>query len=328
MQTSAKQFTSSIFLDNLFINFPLWFPLTYIFLIINFPSYSKYIFITSLFLFAETHFASTWLYFFDKDNWIWIKKNFYRIVFIPFFFLMLSILIWFFSPPLILLIHYLASGWHVTKQSTGILKIYGVNTKTYIFLVYLVSFICLVIGLSNPGILAQGENILILNKFFYFFFLGYALILYLSSKGHLNKYISNLLPFTTGITIYIPILFFKDLGTATAVGVGMHWCQYLAIIWSSRIRKKQINYKSFFSYKIFPEISRLIFIVFYSLLMSGLSVYGMPKQTEGEVNFSFIYLIPIMFQLFHFYIDGYIWRFSDPHIKKNILPYLFKKNNF
>ena len=41
----------------------------------------------------------------------------------------------------------------------------------------------------------------------------------------------------TGLTIYLPILFFKDLATATALGVGMHWCQYIAIMWSSYFRK-------------------------------------------------------------------------------------------
>ena len=43
-----------------------------------------------------------------------------------------------------------------------------------------------------------------------------------------KKFIKGIL--ITGIIIYLPILFFKDLSTATAVGVGMHWIQYISII--------------------------------------------------------------------------------------------------
>ena len=131
MVSSSRQITSNSLFDNLFINFPIWFPLLYIFLAVNIPSISIYVFIGVLFLFAETHFASTWLFFFDKENWSWIKKNSYRIIFLPLYFSILFIFTWFFSPTLIIYLHYLASGWHVTNQSIGILKIYSFR-KSYI----------------------------------------------------------------------------------------------------------------------------------------------------------------------------------------------------
>ena len=163
MQLNSRQITSYLLLDNLFINFPIWFPLGYIFLILNFPFLSKYLFIGSLFLFAETHFASTWLFFFNRENWIWIKRNLYKLLYLPSYFLFITIFIWSVSPQSILLIHYIASGWHVTKQSTGILKIYDVGFKPYIFLVTLVSTICLAFGLLNPGILNQEFNLSIVK---------------------------------------------------------------------------------------------------------------------------------------------------------------------
>ena len=36
-----------------------------------------------------------------------------------------------------------------------------------------------------------------------------------------------------------------------------------------------------------------------------------------------IYLIPILFQLMHFYIDMFIWKFSNKHTTENLNPYIF-----
>ena len=133
------------------------------------------------------------------------------------------------------------------------------------------------------------------------------------------------MPFFTGMVIYLPILFFKDLATATAVGVGMHWIQYLSIMWSSYLRRAN-SYKNLNS-KVIKKKSvylRLIFIFTYSLIMTIFALTGMPSSNESSNQFSFFYLIPLVFQLYHFYIDGFIWKFSDKHIKKSVLPFLFK----
>ena len=37
-----------------------------------------------------------------------------------------------------------------------------------------------------------------------------------------------------------------------------------------------------------------------------------------------IYLVPIFFQLMHFYIDMFVWRFSKSHTRENLNPYLFR----
>ena len=175
MKTEVRSITSKIFLDNLFINFPLWFPIGYFFLVLNFPNYRSLLFVFSLFLFAETHFASTWLFFFDKQNWGWLRNNFYEFFLLPIYCSILISFTWFVSPSLILVLHYLASGWHVTKQSTGVLKIYGVNPKIYQFLVYFCSFACLGVGLKSPGILSKSFNTDSINSY-----LIISLIIYIS----------------------------------------------------------------------------------------------------------------------------------------------------
>ena len=324
LHVNYKQITSSKLLDNLVINFPLWFPITYIFLALNFPSFTKILFISSLFLFAETHFASTWLFFFDKENWAWVKTNFYKVIFVPLYVLSLIIIAWFFSPSFVVLAHYIASGWHVTRQSDGIMKLYGLKTKIYTWIVYFVSFLCLGVGIKQPGLLASKVNIDVINILICFSLVLYFLILYLNKLGRLSNILVTSLPILTGISIYLPILFFKDLFTATAIGVGMHWCQYMALIFSSYLRKKSSNGEN---QNYSSNYSRFIFIFSYAFLMTSLAVMGMPNINTENSQYSFIYIIPLLFQFYHFYIDGYIWKFSDPHIRQSVYRYLYKPSN-
>ena len=319
MPKSNPSITKNNLLDNLFIVFPFWFPIIYILIAFNYPSLSKYLFIATLFLFAETHFASTWLFFFDKENWTWLKNNSYNIFFIPLYVISLIFLIFLVNPSLVIIFHYLASGWHVTRQSIGILKIYRIPNKYYQKLIYIISFSSLAIGLKHPGVLADqlnyNTNIITIVSFLF-----YLTIIFLASTDKLNQKIKNFMPVFTGIYIYLPLLFFKNLSVATAVGVGMHWCQYLAIIWSLYLRKSKFNKNSFTKIGIYRN---LIFICIYSLAMTFFALRGMPDFTSEGPNYSLIYLIPISFQLYHFYIDGFIWKFSDKHISNSVKPYIF-----
>lgn len=329
MENISPSITKNDLFDNLFIKFPLWFPILYIYLISNFPSLTNFLFIFTLFLFAETHFASTWFFFFDKDNWKWLKKNSYYVFFIPIYVAFIVVLIWFYNPSLIIIFHYLASGWHVTRQSVGLLNIYRVFNKIYTFLIYAISFLSLAIGLKNPGLLSDFASDYT-NEFLLLFFLIYISVIYYSVTGRIRKNMQQILPFFTGIYIYLPLLFFKNISIATAIGVGMHWCQYLAIIWSTYLRKykNKTNYRENGNFKINKFIfPRLIFVLLYALVMTGLGIYGMKDfKSLDNNNYSILFLIPLISQLYHFYMDGFIWRFSDKHIKVSIKPYIFSKN--
>ena len=79
MSSESNIITNNKFTDNLLINFPFWFPLLYLTLIFNFPFLSSLILFSSYLLFAETHFASTWLFLFNKSNRIWFKDNIFKL---------------------------------------------------------------------------------------------------------------------------------------------------------------------------------------------------------------------------------------------------------
>ena len=321
-----KVITKNFLLDNLLINFPLWFPLIYVSIVINFPTAAKFIFIASLFLFAETHFASTWLFFFDSENWQWLKTNFYKIFFIPLYTLILVFIVWLFSPTTVIIIHYLASGWHVTRQSAAIQNIYGLKNRFYNLSIYIVSFACLVIGLNKPGLLANLLNLYQTNFILFTASAIYFGVIYLNFRNLLSNTIKSFMPIITGILIYLPILFFEDLATATAVGVGMHWCQYLAIMWFKFLRKKSLmNVMNNFK-KDNKIIKYILFVFTYASIMTALTVIGINNQTDVKIKYNLLYMIPLSFQLYHFYIDGFIWKFSDQHIRKSVLPFMFLTN--
>ena len=313
--------------DAIFVYSPLWFPILYLALIINIPQISSIIFIASLFIFAETHFATTFLFLFDKSNLNWAKKNFYELFIQPLFLIILFIFLWNINPIIVLILHYIASGWHVTRQSVGITKLAKNKRKTNFYLIYFVSFFCLLVGLINPGILVLEISKKYLNIILFSTFFFYILGIYFSSKSSNNFINKNNLSILTGVSIYLPLLFFKDIALALAIGVGMHWVQYLGLTLTTNGRRLlTLNKKNLLikNRKLFYITS---FILLYSLLMTSFTLIGLREVSDKSSNLYYLYLIPILFQFYHFYIDRYLWRFSDEHIKKNVLPYIFKKNN-
>ena len=109
----------------------------------------------------------------------------------------------------------------------------------------------------------------------------------------------------------------------------MHWCQYLALMWSIKIKKRnEVKNEIKNSSKFFHNLKiNLLFVMFYSFIMTSLAYLGMPSQNFINRDYSIFYVIPIIFQLYHFYIDGFIWQFSNKHIKKSVGSYIFSKQN-
>ncbi len=316
-----KSITKGFLTDNIFIFYPFWFPIIYLLFIVNIPSIAPYLFLLVLFLFAETHFASTWLFFFDRQNWGWIKENSYKFIFLPIYFVAAIFLIWRFNNGLVLIFHYLASGWHVTRQSIGILKLSKNNNLITSFLTYGISFFCLGVGLIKPGLLALSLNGILANIILFSLIFIYLLSIFRITDGS-RRFFSLL----TGVSIYLPLLFIDNLGIATALGVGMHWCQYLALMWSIKIRKSNLINKEITKkpYRLKNNFKlNLMFVLIYALFMTSLAFFGMPNREYNNGNYSILYLIPIIFQLYHFYVDGFIWQFSNDHIKKSVAAYMF-----
>ena len=106
-------------------------------------------------------------------------------------------------------------------------------------------------------------------------------------------------------------MFVDQIFDAAVIGVGAHWCQYLAI-----------NYKVYF-YKEVMKPTKLViilsFIFIYSLFMT---YYGYTYLFDDNV-INFLILLPLTAHMFHFYTDAFIWKFSDEHIRNTVGKKLF-----
>ena len=95
----------------------------------------------------------------------------------------------------------------------------------------------------------------------------------------------------------------------------MHWCQYLAI-----------NYKVYFSNSAVFDYRKKIYILslilIYSVIMSMLGY----KSNFYPDLITITLMIPLSGQFIHYYLDAFIWKFSDDHIRNSVGKRLFDTN--
>ena len=129
-----------------FILFPIWILPVYLFFS-NIIESQEYVFLVFLILFGETHFASTFLFYFEKKNHHYIKSNLHIMVIIPIIILMVYFVIGFIDFRSAILLGAVASGFHVTRQSIGIQRLYSQSRNVfYEYITYASSFLFIFIG--------------------------------------------------------------------------------------------------------------------------------------------------------------------------------------
>ena len=113
--------------------------------------------------------------------------------------------------------------------------------------------------------------------------------------------------------IFMPILFVEKPIHAILLGVTMHYSQYIFIsakVFAGRGKNKLFGSKF------------LIYILFYGLIMGFLT----SQNHIGDDFSKNLILIPLIGQMLHFYLDGFLWKFSEKHNRENTLRYIFQKN--
>jgi hypothetical protein len=319
-QGTTKIYNSSKLEYNLLIS-PLWVSISYICLITLFPDQKVLIFTFFVLLLGETHFAATWLFFTIPENRSWISKKTIKLIVVPTSLILIFIFIGIWNLQFAVILTGVASGIHVTRQSIGIAKIYGMGKNTLDTLaIYFFSAVFLVVGAVRFVLkdfltenLKWNINLEVLGVQLLIMTLSLILVAYLIlSKKSIQLKISIL----TGALIYSPYAFVAESQDAVAIGVGMHWCQYLALTYKIYLDKQfKENPKS--------VSSKIIFVVIYTCIMTGItSKLGKTFSWDSK-----IILFPLSLQMYHFYLDAFIWKFSDPEIRFNIGGRLFKKAN-
>ncbi len=315
-------------LDFFLIQFPIWIPILFLSVTNLFPELYKVVLILYL-IFGEIHFGSTFIFFLDKKYRELFQDEKYIFLFWPILIILFCIFFSFvFSVSAVLFLILLFNFYHVNRQSIGILKLYG-NTKNQtlnnhsIFLLYTISFSLCLIGVLK--FIFKSELYFYysskINLIIIFLIIISILYIFINLIKSNNKDFSLLTNFSTGVLIFSPVLFCNNIIDVFAIGVGMHYMQYIAITWTVFHRKAVKKYES--GDKQFIKIGSLKKIIFYLLFYSILMVYFSNLNIEYKNEQIGIYLIPILFQLMHFYIDMFIWKFSSKHTRENLNPYIF-----
>lgn len=303
-----------------FILFPIWILPLYFFTN-NFFS-AEVTFLIFLILLGESHFASTFLFFFDNQNKDYIKNNKFILIYAPITICILYFIFGLFYFEYAVLLGAIASGIHVTRQSIGVSRIYTTERKNFFeMLIYFSSFLFMFVGFyrfydDGFNLLVNFFNlktffenyilIFINNKNFLIFITIFLGSIALIEKTNYKKKLINL----TGVILYAPYCFVGNIYDAIIIGVGAHWSQYLLI-----------NYKVYF-YKnndVSKKIKNILFIIIYAITMSFIGY----KQFFSNDFIKMLILIPMTGSFFHYYIDAFIWRFSIKEIRENIGSRLF-----
>ena len=124
----------------------------------------------------------------------------------------------------------------------------------------------------------------------------------------------NFLTMIAGVLIFFPVCFVSNPVHAIIMGVTMHYSQYLYL--TSKVIKKRSEISTSENKNYF--IRFIAIIIFYSLVMSILSIFG---KNDSEFLRNLIF-IPITGQMLHFYLDSQLWKFSESHNRENILKHL------
>lgn len=334
---NSRQIYQSNSLDQMLICCPVLVPATYMLLLAQFPSYQALIFLAFVVLLGETHFGLTWLFFLDRRNLAWALRKPLFSVAIPAAltggFLAVYYLV---DSALAILLSAVFSAYHVTMQSAGIARLYGGRTPASALAVKVIlgsSAICLFVGFlrfynpffdSGASLHAVAPSLGPRTAGLTLMACVIAAVCFIG-RLHREQASDNLLLATvTGSLLYSPYLFASRPEHAIAMGVGMHWCQYVAItVPLYRRRSEDAGYAdaSLLKWK-FSQLA--VAVLSYAVLMGYLRIdHDMAALGTYDYAISPLIVIPLVLQNLHYYSEMFTWKFSDPHIRDNVGKFVF-----
>ena len=299
-------------IDFLLIKFPIFFPIAYYILLISSPSYENYLILFTLLFLAEPHFGATWPFMVDKKNNYIKKENSLTLIYFPILICVFCLAGFFLFSSLFFLIFYLANFFHVTRQSAGISKLYikDLNQKKFQEIsLYLYGAILFIIGFFRFYYPVITESEIIIISLSMIVLLIFFLIVHLKLFGT-----NEIFTFITGMIIFYPMCFVSNPIHAIIMGVTMHYSQYLILTYQVKKRRNILDTKKI-KYYFFS------FVLIYGIIMTSFSSLGNNSDTIVKN----LIIIPIIGQMIHFYLDSFLWKFSNKNVRQSTLPFIFSK---
>ena len=304
-------------IDLVFIKFPVFFPLIYLSFLFRFPEHEYVIAFLVIGFLGEPHFGATWTVFFDKKVRDYAAEKNSHFLYGCAVVALLTIMFFLFLQNIFYLLYFAFNVFHVTRQSVGIYSLFTKNEVEKKFQILVVYYCNMAVATAVVAYLMLG----VINKNMAFNMgAAYLVLASIITVYQYKKYhnLENALTTLTGLIIFAPSFFVDKPLHAILAGVTMHYSQYLCITLKLYLAKKsnqvpltKISFGSLITSKYF------ILIMTYAISATAITVLSSTKENV----FSTLLLVPILGQVLHFYIDGLIWRFSVPEVRRlNLKP--------
>jgi hypothetical protein len=348
----SVEYVHGLRFDLIFFLAPFWASLVYMGALAAFPAHEALVFVLAYVLLQETHFASTWTVYLDSRNREQYAQRRSVYYWVPLAIMVGCVLLaWSVSLKLVMLVGAVASAIHVTRQSTGIVGLYRNKARQFDpaqkkwenLTLYLASATFLGVGFLRfylapeagygaivrvlgpvATLLRDGVVVLAVGAVFALARVVALEVTRVRAGGTLSM--SKLVVFAYSVFLYSPYLFATRMEHAVAIGVSVHFVQYLGIVWLLNGNKyKVVGSKAPVGERVLGWLSqklwvRLPYLLFYALVMAYLRQGGF--QWDHLAPASWLYSIPIALQITHYHLDAFLWRFSNPYIRATVLPYL------
>jgi hypothetical protein len=272
--------------------------------------------------------------FLDSKNHQWIRKHSVKMIYIPVIIVVFTLGIGIFdSISTALFAANLASAFHVVNQSIGINKLF-IPSRGHVLLnlcTFIISFGSLYfLGIGFFRFYSPWPLPEVLMELLC---LGIIILPILCLGGLYWKQRQNPLPIkcflstASGMMVYSPYAIVDVKEHAIAMGVGMHYCQYLALVIPIYLRKSKILQLQGESGNLVSTIARTFLVFGMFLMIYAATMVSFRQWDKGfeTWDFSVLILIPLVFQMLHYYYESFIWRFSNSHIRKEVGSYVYAK---
>jgi hypothetical protein len=127
------------------------------------------------------------------------------------------------------------------------------------------------------------------------------------------------------LAFFWPYLLIKDSGIATYAMLLPHYVQYMTLVWLLH-RRKFGNATTGAPLPLLRVSSKLLYLLPVLFLVGyGINEARVYLDAHGyEWHFETFYLLVAFL---HYYMDGLIWSFRQPHVRQTILPFLLSHSS-
>lgn len=280
-----------------------------------------------------THFGSTFFFYMDETNRQYFHTKPWVFYYVPVLLILAPIAL-VATPfgPLVIIITYWFSGWHVMKQSVGITALYrgklgifgAIDREIDTLAIMSASFLALFgrllrfedFGYERFFVQYYGDIIFyIILAFFCYALVRWVKLTRERFKAHGNDAWPLFLFTLVSILLFTPFLYVENFQVAFMANLLGHYSQYIVLVWIINHNKYALEGKG-----PSPKPPVLTYLSKHLYLYAGvLLAYALAVTLVGQISV----LLPVVGLTWaHFYVDGFLFKFKDPEVRKLILPYI------